>query len=89
VVSSTLWPFFSIEFYLTVIIHRSIADVDGPLVADSFYKHLFHETPSTDTPNLPYPDTTKAAEALHIAIAKLRAKKCSFARWVPFIHVGV
>jgi hypothetical protein len=34
------------------------------------------------------PDTTQAARALHIAIAKLRSENISFAHWVPFIHLG-
>ena len=33
------------------------------------------------------PDTTQAARALH-AVAKLRSENVSFARWVPFIHLG-
>ena len=34
------------------------------------------------------PDITQAAQALHLAVAKLRAENVSFARWVPFIHLG-
>jgi hypothetical protein len=61
---------------------RSIADQDGPVVADAFYEYLFRHGPST------FPDTTEAARALHIAIAKLRSRGVSFMRWVPFIHLG-
>ncbi|KAJ7467583.1 TPR-like protein [Mycena latifolia] len=63
----------------------SIMDTDGPQVAGDVYAHLFKTSP---------PDSTRAAEALHLAVRKLRdsdhaggAK--SFSRWVPFIHVGV
>jgi hypothetical protein len=36
------------------------------------------------------PDTTQAAQALHLAVAKLRDEEnCSFERWVPFIHLGL
>lgn len=34
------------------------------------------------------PDITQAARALHLAVAKLRSEGVSFARWVPFIHLG-
>jgi hypothetical protein len=69
---------------------RSISDKDGPKVADSFYGHLFRSNASATT-NTPctIPDTTQAAWALHNAIAELRAEKCSFKRWVPFIHFGL
>ncbi|KIM73862.1 hypothetical protein PILCRDRAFT_80603 [Piloderma croceum F 1598] len=62
----------------------SIADADGPKIADSFYEHLFKEY---EMDNIG-PDTTQAARALHHAVAKLRSENVSFARWVPFIHLG-
>jgi len=68
----------------------SIRDSDGPKVADAFYGHLSSLSTSA-TVNTPASalDTTHAAHALHIAVAKLRAEeKCSFRRWVPFIHLG-
>ncbi|KAJ7795262.1 hypothetical protein B0H14DRAFT_2621157 [Mycena olivaceomarginata] len=44
-------------------------DLDGPKVADAFYEHLFtHASPGSVVPDL-----TKAAEALHVAVLKLRA----------------
>jgi hypothetical protein len=58
-------------------------DEDGPEVVDVFYQHIFkagHES---------QPDSTKAAEALHLAVKKLRTEKVSFQRWVPFIHLGL
>ena len=30
----------------------------------------------------------EAARALHLAVTKLRSENVSFARWVPFIHLG-
>jgi hypothetical protein len=64
-----------------------MADEDRPTVTDSFYGHLF-ESAATDTPRTG-PDTTQAARALHMAVAELRKKQCSFKRWVPFIHFGL
>ncbi|KAF8151235.1 CHAT domain-containing protein [Mycena galopus ATCC 62051] len=61
----------------------SIMDNDAPQVATDVYKHLFKASP---------PDSTKAAEALHLAIKNLyegSGQKKSFFHWVPFIHVGV
>ncbi|KAJ7474993.1 TPR-like protein [Mycena latifolia] len=63
----------------------SIMDADGPQVAGDVYAHLFKTSP---------PDSTRAAEALHLAVQKLQKSDGaggmkSFSRWVPFIHVGV
>jgi hypothetical protein len=66
---------------------RSISDVDGPKIADTFYEYLFKENGSSMTINSP-PYTTQASQALHLAVAKLRSEKASFARWVPFVHLG-
>ncbi|KAJ7110487.1 TPR-like protein [Mycena epipterygia] len=61
----------------------SIMDNDAPQVAGDVYAHLLVASP---------PDLTRAAEALHLAIQKLREQpgaKKSFLHWVPFIHFGV
>ncbi|KAJ7641886.1 CHAT domain-containing protein [Roridomyces roridus] len=61
----------------------SIRDQDAPQVAADVYSHLFKISP---------PESTKAAEALHLAVRKLQEKlgaNNSFRRWVPFIHFGV
>ncbi|KAJ6599697.1 CHAT domain-containing protein [Mycena vulgaris] len=61
----------------------TIMDNDAPQVASDVYSHLFKASP---------PDPTGAAEALHLAIRKLRegsGGNKSFFHWVPFIHVGV
>lgn len=72
-------------------------DRDGPMIADRFYHHIFSRTHSSvavgasPTP----PDTTRAAHALHLAVAELRDNlhkdqaPSQFLRWVPFIHVGL
>ena len=70
-----------------LIVFRSIADVDGPKIADSFYEILFKKYGSFATDNSG-PDTTQAASALHLAVAKLRSENASFVCWVPFIHLG-
>jgi hypothetical protein len=57
-------------------------DEDGPKITDIFYNHIFCRQGE------PYPDSTKAAEALHLAVKKLRIEGISFRRWVPFIHLG-
>jgi hypothetical protein len=48
---------------------------------------------SFDSPNegfCIYEDLTRAAEALHLAVAKLREEpNISFKRWVPFVHYGL
>jgi hypothetical protein len=59
----------------------TIMDSDAPDVAND--EHLFKMSP---------PDLAQAAEALRLAVQKLRrgsSSKKSFFHWVPFIHVGV
>ncbi|KAJ7208337.1 CHAT domain-containing protein [Mycena pura] len=61
----------------------SIMDNDAPHVARHVYAHLLKTSP---------PDPTRAAEALHLAVRKLREQsggEKSFLHWVPFIHFGV
>jgi CHAT domain-containing protein len=61
----------------------SIMDNDAPNVADDVYAHLFKVLP---------PDSAQSAEALHLAVRKLRegsAGKKLFMHWVPYIHIGV
>ena len=69
---------------LIIYFQRTIHDEDAPDVVDSFYRHLFKDGSTR------HPDTTEAARALHLAVKKIRnEKKCSFERWVPFIHLGL
>jgi hypothetical protein len=70
-----------------LIILRSIADPDGPKVADTFYANIFTSN-NLSANGRSRPDTTQASRALHLAVAKLRSENVSFVRWVPFIHLG-
>ncbi|KAJ7196652.1 CHAT domain-containing protein [Mycena pura] len=56
-------------------------DQDGPIVAKTFYSHLFRDGRQ--------PEATDAAEALHLAVKELRDNNVSYERWIPFIHMGV
>ena len=64
-------------------------DEDGPKVADTFYENLLPAKNLGVDLQHAHPDTTEAARALHVSIAKLRAEGVSFGRWVPFIHLGI
>ena len=62
-----------------------MVDRDGPTIADTFYEELFR---GPDGKPALEPDTTKSAQALHVAVQKLRSRNISFGRWIPFIHIG-
>ncbi|KAG9081076.1 hypothetical protein FRC06_005846 [Ceratobasidium sp. 370] len=59
----------------------SIKDQDAPLVAKEVYTRLLNGTP----------DVRGAAQALHVAVGRLRDQvgDKEFARWVPYIHIGI
>jgi CHAT domain-containing protein len=59
----------------------SIGDDDGPIIAERFYTYLIVKANE---------DSTRAAYALHDAVAHLRdaTGEENFASWVPFIHLG-
>ncbi|KAF8998719.1 CHAT domain-containing protein [Cyathus striatus] len=59
----------------------SIDDMDGPVIADAFYKYLLKD-------NATVPNMELAAEAVHFATAELRKQGVEFRRWAPFIHLG-
>jgi CHAT domain-containing protein len=59
----------------------NIMDSDGPKVAEIVYQQLFANGKSGEV--------METAEALHIAVQKLRDGGASFQQWVPFIHMGV
>ncbi|KAJ6576007.1 CHAT domain-containing protein [Mycena vulgaris] len=65
----------------------TMQDPDGPEVAEAFYGHLFRNADPNSNPPV-FPELNDSAEALHLAVKKLRTH-VSFARWVPFVHYGL
>jgi CHAT domain-containing protein len=60
----------------------SISDALAPDVARDVYEQLFRKGAR--------PDYREAARALHGAVGRLReSSRASFAKWLPFIHVGL
>ncbi|KAJ7855781.1 CHAT domain-containing protein [Mycena leptocephala] len=59
----------------------SMNDADGPVVAESVYSYLFEDGRQ--------PQASDAAEALHLAVEKLKTRNVSYERWIPFIHMGI
>ena len=64
---------------------RRTWDQDRPVVVNAFYRELFR---GTDGNPMIVPDASKSAEAMSIAVEKLRSQGVEFRRWVPFIHIG-
>ncbi|KAJ6576009.1 hypothetical protein DFH09DRAFT_1150199 [Mycena vulgaris] len=62
-------------------------DPDGPKFAEAFYGHLFRNAHPNSNPPV-FPDLSESAEALHLAVKKLRTH-VPFERWVPFVHYGL
>lgn len=60
----------------------SIRDDDAPVIVEKFYKYIIDGTSG---------DSSRAAYALHDAVAHLRNARGekNFASWVPFIHLGI
>ncbi|KAJ7026483.1 CHAT domain-containing protein [Mycena alexandri] len=76
-------------FHSVVATMWTIQDLDGPKVADGFYEHLFKQCAANFTPPI-LPELKKSAEALHLAVDKLRREPgMSLQRWVPFVHYGL
>ncbi|PVF91032.1 hypothetical protein CPB86DRAFT_720202, partial [Serendipita vermifera] len=60
----------------------SIQDDLAPEVTDEFYAHIIRDVQQ--------PDSRRAAEALHVAVQKLRQKRnIPLTAWVPFVHLGI
>ncbi|KAJ7850342.1 CHAT domain-containing protein [Mycena leptocephala] len=59
----------------------SMSDIDGPVVAEIVYSHLFREGQQ--------PKHTDAAEALQLAVKHLKDTNIPYERWIPFIHIGI
>ncbi|KAI0027168.1 CHAT domain-containing protein [Vararia minispora EC-137] len=64
----------------------SIADRDGPVLSDALYMALRRNHEGREAGG-----DLRVAYALHEAVTKLRSEvgEESFARWVPFIHLGI
>jgi hypothetical protein len=64
-------------------------DNDCIKITDTFYEYLFKDcSPESLSPS--FPDLSKAAKALHLAVTKLyREPNMTFQRWVPFVHYGL
>ncbi|KAH9976512.1 CHAT domain-containing protein [Russula compacta] len=61
----------------------AMADIDGPVIAESFYKSVFSDRQQ----GKPYYERT--AEALRDAVRNLRRKRrVTLERWVNFVHHG-
>ena len=67
---------------------RSIADVDGPNVAENFYESLMTKRMGKQQEGQAFLNTKKGARALHEAVIKLRSDGVPLERWVPFIYLG-
>ena len=65
-----------------------MADPDGPVIAEEFYRCLFERGDEVSDDDF-RPDGTKSAWALHCAVRKLRDDGVPFIRWVPFVHYGL
>lgn len=62
-----------------------MADYDGPMISESFYKELFRGPDGNPSSR---PDLSRSTFALDTAVQKLRESGVEFRRWVPFIHLG-
>ncbi|KAJ7694572.1 CHAT domain-containing protein, partial [Mycena rosella] len=66
----------------------TMMDEDGPIIAEGVYGHLFNEA-RLQKLKTPHPKVADTAEALQIAVRKLRDSGVPYERWMPFIHIGV
>ncbi|KAG8918211.1 hypothetical protein FRC02_002545 [Tulasnella sp. 418] len=67
----------------------AMADVDGPIVAEEVYSHLFrHSETGKEVPYNCLVDYKDAASALHIATKALRDRGVPLERWINFVHIG-
>ncbi|KAG8859079.1 hypothetical protein FRB96_004649 [Tulasnella sp. 330] len=60
----------------------AMADEDGPVIAEEFYKYMFRRGPEAA-------DCRDAADGLAKAIRVLRRRKVPLERWVNFVHYGI
>lgn len=57
-------------------------DVDGPVLAGAFYRHLFRNGPGEV-------DYTESAAALSAGVKELRRRKVPLVRWICYVHYGL
>ncbi|KAG8977998.1 hypothetical protein FRB93_011414, partial [Tulasnella sp. JGI-2019a] len=60
----------------------AMADEDGPVMAEHFYKYMFRNGPEGV-------DCRDAAKAMVMGIRELRKRKVPLARWINFVHYGI
>ncbi|KAG8912122.1 hypothetical protein FRC02_006155 [Tulasnella sp. 418] len=61
----------------------AMADVDGPIVAEEVYKHMYRRKEKSGSV-----DYRDAAEGLSIATKKLKERGVPVERWINFVHFG-
>ncbi|KAG2006718.1 hypothetical protein CC2G_014471 [Coprinopsis cinerea AmutBmut pab1-1] len=74
-----------------------MADEDAPLMAETFYRHMFGkegrysegEALKMGGGGCRKLDVRDSAEALQMAVKELRKRGRSYKRWVPFVHFGL
>ncbi|KAG8990349.1 hypothetical protein FRB93_003257 [Tulasnella sp. JGI-2019a] len=60
----------------------AMADEDGPIVAEHFYKYMFRNGPEGV-------DCRDAAKAMVMGVRELRRRKVPLSRWINFVHYGI
>ncbi|KAG9033764.1 hypothetical protein FRB95_014252 [Tulasnella sp. JGI-2019a] len=60
----------------------AMADKDGPVIAEHFYKHMFRNGPEGA-------DCRDAAKAMVMGVRELRRRQVPLARWINFVHYGI
>ncbi|KAJ7928276.1 CHAT domain-containing protein [Mycena leptocephala] len=66
----------------------TMKDYDGPVISQAVYRHLLAKAKKGE-PNS-YPKAEDTARALHFALKDFKKHHHnSYARWIPFIHIGV
>ncbi|KAG9029929.1 hypothetical protein FRB95_004725 [Tulasnella sp. JGI-2019a] len=60
----------------------AMADEDGPVMAEHFYKYMFRNGPEGV-------DCRDAAKAMVMGVRELRRREVPLARWINFVHYGI
>jgi hypothetical protein len=58
-----------------------MTDIDGPDVAEDFYRYMFHKTGAAG-------DFRGSAAALNYATRMMRVRDVPIDRWINFVHIG-